>query len=82
MKSSTDRECTCEHKFLDAEDYRDHLPCLGHRIAIEERKRIARWLMTMQITPHKEPADYASMIERGDHLKSIAETINKHMEKK
>lgn len=22
-------ECTCGQKFLDAEDYRDHLPCCG-----------------------------------------------------
>lgn len=74
-------ECTCEGKFLDAEDYRDHLPCLGHRIAIEERKRVARWLMTMQICPHKEPADYASLIERGEHLQGTAETFEKYRDK-
>jgi hypothetical protein len=22
-------ECTCGHRFLDAEDFRDHLPCPG-----------------------------------------------------
>jgi hypothetical protein len=41
-------ECTCGEKFLDAEDYRDHLPCPGSRdyrrgVAVE-RQRVAEWL--------------------------------------
>lgn len=75
-------ECSCGDKFLDPEDYRDHLPCLGPPTAINERKLICQWLMLMQIMPHKEPADYASLIERKAHYQSTAETFNKFTEKK
>jgi hypothetical protein len=38
-------ECTCEGNFLDAEDYRDHLPCPGSPIAIRER---AKWVKILR----------------------------------
>jgi hypothetical protein len=76
------KECSCGDKFRGGEDYRDHLPCPGYRIVIEERKRISNWLMLMQIMPHKEPADYAVMIENLEHHAHPTDTVNKYMEKK
>jgi hypothetical protein len=61
-------ECTCERRFMYAEDYRDHLPCPGHPLALKERKRIVEWLR--QQRPEGSGAwEYADGIEKGAHLR-------------
>ena len=48
--------CTCGRKFRDAEDYRDHLPCLGTKAEQE----IAR----LRVERDENWAKYATAIER------------------
>ena len=38
-------ECTCGGRFMDAEDYRDHLPCAGSPAARDER---AKWVRILR----------------------------------
>lgn len=53
---------------------------LAEQVA-DERKLICKWLMLMQIMPHMEPADYATLIEKGEHHKPSAETVEKYRKK-
>jgi hypothetical protein len=45
MKESRTGECTCGKRFLDAEDYRDHLPCPGSE---EVRSERAKWVRILR----------------------------------
>lgn len=40
--------CTCGHQFIDAEDFRDHMPCPGSeveqlRARVEKAERTIKW---------------------------------------
>lgn len=66
------KDCTCGHKFMDAEDCRDHLPCPGSEIEIArkqgaagERARIVAWLCGFPTCGLVQ--SYADGIERGEH---------------
>lgn len=72
IEVKTTGECTCGSKFLDAEDYRDHLPCPGNPIALTERSRIVAWLRSYDDAHRYDDAHLrsalADRIERGEHL--------------
>lgn len=62
--------CTCGCRFIDGEDWRDHMPCPGSRVerqaAERERDAVCAWLRRVA------PAfgdHYAQLIEASEHLK-------------
>lgn len=62
------RECSCEQTFLDVEDYRDHLPCPGHRVEVATVRAIIDWLRSEHSysTFSIEGQWVADAIERGE----------------
>lgn len=73
-------ECNCKRKFMDAEDYRDHLPCGGDPVENATIKSIVAWLRTddSYATFSIEGQWVANAIERGDWKRwAEAERMNK-----
>lgn len=61
--------CTCNRKFLDAEDFRDHLPCDGTVEQQLRRERDALAARLEEVTPTAEERE--ALIELADEVRSL-----------
>jgi hypothetical protein len=63
--------CTCGSRYMDAEDFRDHMPCEGSESEQAfasggrvERAKIVAWLRTFPLNKHAR--EWADAIEAGE----------------